>query len=67
LAKTPYTPDAVSFQLAQVGNDQDARAFLEFIDTHPQVGSLVDVRPPRSSLLLCSLLLYSPPLSRASR
>ncbi|GAA5853387.1 hypothetical protein JCM9279_005775 [Rhodotorula babjevae] len=42
LAKTPYTPDAVSFQLAQVGNDQDARAFLEFIDTHPQVGSLVD-------------------------
>ncbi|KPV71884.1 uncharacterized protein RHOBADRAFT_39923 [Rhodotorula graminis WP1] len=42
LAKTPYTPDAVSFQLAQVGNDQDARAFLEFIDRHPQVGSLVD-------------------------
>jgi len=44
LGKTPYTPDAVSFQLAQVGNDQEARAFLEYIDTEPRIGSLVDVR-----------------------
>ncbi|BGP51556.1 hypothetical protein JCM10450v2_007502 [Rhodotorula kratochvilovae] len=42
LAKTPYTPDAVSFQLAQVGNDQGARDFLEYIDSHPEIGSLVD-------------------------
>jgi len=42
LGKTPYTPDAVSFQLAQVGNDQEARAFLEYIDTEPRIGSLVD-------------------------
>lgn len=31
---------------AQVGNDQKARAFLEEIDSHPVIGSLVDVRPP---------------------
>ncbi|GAA6002711.1 uncharacterized protein JCM10292_002979 [Rhodotorula paludigena] len=42
LGKTPYTPDAVSFQLAQVGNDAEARDFLEWIDKHPQIGSLVD-------------------------
>lgn len=42
LGKTPYTPDAVSFQLAQVGNDAEARDFLEWIDKHPQIGSLVE-------------------------
>ncbi|GJN93956.1 hypothetical protein Rhopal_007016-T1 [Rhodotorula paludigena] len=35
LGKTPYTPDAV-------GNDAEARDFLEWIDKHPQIGSLVD-------------------------
>ena len=43
LRQTHYGPDAVSFQLAQVGNDQKARAFLEEIDNHPIVGDLVDV------------------------
>lgn len=28
----------------QVGNDQKARQFLEEIDSHPEVGGLVDVR-----------------------
>ncbi|BGP20004.1 hypothetical protein JCM10213v2_008137 [Rhodosporidiobolus nylandii] len=42
LDKTPYTADAVSFQLAQCGDDQGAREFLEFCDEHPQIGSLVD-------------------------
>ncbi|CDR48632.1 RHTO0S19e01178g1_1 [Rhodotorula toruloides] len=42
LSKTPYTPDAVSFQFAQVGNDLEARQFLEEIDSHPKIGSLVD-------------------------
>ncbi|GAA5930985.1 uncharacterized protein JCM15063_002513 [Sporobolomyces koalae] len=42
LRQTRYGPDAVSYQLAQVGNDQKARAFLEEIDNHPVVGDLVD-------------------------
>lgn len=42
LRQTHYGADAVSFQLAQVGNDQKARAFLEEIDCHPIVGDLVD-------------------------
>lgn len=43
LARTRYGSDALSYQLAQVGNDQKARAFLEEIDKHPEVGGLVDV------------------------
>ncbi|GAA5996525.1 hypothetical protein JCM5350_001123 [Sporobolomyces pararoseus] len=42
LRQTHYGPDAVSYQLAQVGGDQKARAFLEEIDNHPIVGDLVD-------------------------
>lgn len=42
LRSTRYGADAVSFQLAQVGNDMKARAFLEEIDNHPIVGDLVD-------------------------
>ncbi|KAM0752926.1 hypothetical protein T439DRAFT_323542 [Meredithblackwellia eburnea MCA 4105] len=42
LQQTRYGPDAVSFQLAQVGNDLKARAFLEEIDRHPEIGGLVD-------------------------
>ncbi|GAA5903059.1 uncharacterized protein JCM6883_002678 [Sporobolomyces salmoneus] len=42
LRQTHYGSDAVSYQLAQVGNDQKARAFLEEIDSHPIVGDLVD-------------------------
>ncbi|GAA5895573.1 hypothetical protein JCM5296_003752 [Sporobolomyces johnsonii] len=42
LSQTRYGPDAVSYQLAQVGNDQGARAFLEEIDKMPDIGGLVD-------------------------
>lgn len=43
LARTQYGPDAISFQIAQVGEDQKAQAFLAELDNHPEVGELVDV------------------------
>ncbi|CEQ41804.1 SPOSA6832_03562, partial [Sporobolomyces salmonicolor] len=43
LASTRYGADAISLQLAQVGNDMKARAFLEEIDVHPEVGPMVDM------------------------
>ncbi|KAI5479911.1 hypothetical protein MNV49_002469 [Pseudohyphozyma bogoriensis] len=43
LERTRYGADAVSFQLAQVGNDKEARAFLEEIDSNYEIGKLVDV------------------------
>lgn len=42
LSRTRYGPDALSLQIAQVGNDIKARQFLEEIDNHPEVGELVD-------------------------
>lgn len=42
LSRTRYGPDALSLQIAQVGNDIKARQFLEEIDNHPEVGGLVD-------------------------
>lgn len=42
LSQTRYGADALSIQLAQIGNDMSARAFLEEIDNHPEVGGLVD-------------------------
>lgn len=42
LAQTRYGSDAISFQFAQVGNDQKARAFLEELDKHPEIGGLID-------------------------
>ncbi|KAL8664616.1 MAG: hypothetical protein Q9202_002886 [Teloschistes flavicans] len=43
LSKMPqYGPGAISFQFAQVGNDQGAREFLAKLDSDPQVGSLID-------------------------
>lgn len=47
LSRTRYGPDALSLQIAQVGNDVKARQFLEEIDSHPQIG-------------VCSLLLPFP-------
>lgn len=38
-----YGPDSISFQIAQVGEDQKAQAFLGELDNHPEVGELVDV------------------------
>lgn len=43
LARTPLGPGAIAYQFTQVGEDEEARRFLNRLDTHPQVGSLVDV------------------------
>ncbi|GAA5912339.1 hypothetical protein JCM6882_002565 [Rhodosporidiobolus microsporus] len=43
LQQTRYGPDALSIEIAQVGNDQKARAFLEELDSDPSVGGLIDV------------------------
>ncbi|GAA5979430.1 hypothetical protein JCM11641_005030 [Rhodosporidiobolus odoratus] len=42
LSRTRYGPDTLSVQLAQIGNDMGARAFLEEIDNHPEIGGFVD-------------------------
>ncbi|KAL8715295.1 MAG: hypothetical protein Q9225_006439 [Loekoesia sp. 1 TL-2023] len=43
LSRMPqYGPGAISFQFAQVGNDQKAREFLARLDSDPQVGNLID-------------------------
>lgn len=43
ISKMPqYGPGAISFQFAQVGNDQTAREFLARLDSDPEVGSLID-------------------------
>lgn len=43
LARTPVGPGAIAYQFTQVGEDEEARRFLNRLDTHPQVGNLVDV------------------------
>lgn len=43
LSRTRYGPDALSIELAQVGNDLKAQQFLQEIDEDPVVGRLVDV------------------------
>jgi hypothetical protein len=43
LARTPLGGGAIDYQFAQVGDDEEARRFLNKLDTHPQIGSLVDV------------------------
>jgi len=42
LSRTRYGPGAVSFQFAQVGNDEKAREFLSKLDNDPTVGHLID-------------------------
>ncbi|GAA5866434.1 hypothetical protein JCM8547_000624 [Rhodosporidiobolus lusitaniae] len=42
LTRTRYGPDTLSIQLAQIGNDMGARAFLEEIDNHPEIGAFID-------------------------
>ncbi|RSH82439.1 uncharacterized protein EHS24_007408 [Apiotrichum porosum] len=42
LGSSRYGRDAVSYQFAQVGNDQKAQQFLAVLDNHPVVGGLVD-------------------------
>jgi hypothetical protein len=42
LQRSRYGAGAVAFQIAQVGNDQDARKFLAKLDSDPVVGGLVD-------------------------
>ncbi|GAA6021515.1 hypothetical protein JCM10207_005787 [Rhodosporidiobolus poonsookiae] len=43
LQQTRYGADALSVEIAQVGNDQKARAFLEQIDSDPHAGGMIDV------------------------
>jgi hypothetical protein len=43
LARTTLGAGAIAYQFTQVGDDQEARRFLNKLDTHPQIGSLVDV------------------------
>ncbi|OWZ64065.1 hypothetical protein AYX15_04085 [Cryptococcus neoformans] len=42
LKRSRYGADAVSYQFAQVGDDLKAQKFLEELDNHPVIGSLVD-------------------------
>ncbi|WRT69886.1 uncharacterized protein IL334_006877 [Kwoniella shivajii] len=42
LQRSRYGPDAVSYQLSQVGNDKNAQKFLTSLDDHPTIGSLID-------------------------
>ncbi|SGY20220.1 BQ5605_C017g08535 [Microbotryum silenes-dioicae] len=42
LRSTRYGSDAISFQFAQVGEDQAARQFLEELDVNPDIGGLID-------------------------
>ncbi|KAL8648822.1 MAG: hypothetical protein Q9226_005830 [Calogaya cf. arnoldii] len=49
LSRMPqYGPTALSFQFAQVGNDQPARAWLADLDSDPRVGHLVDCTSSKS-------------------
>jgi len=57
LAQTRYGSDALSIQIAQIGNDSGARAFLEEIDEHPVIGDLVDCTS--ASLLLPLVLVVA--------
>ncbi|SNX83985.1 uncharacterized protein MEPE_02693 [Melanopsichium pennsylvanicum] len=43
LSCTRYGEDAISFQIAAVGNDREAQEWLDSIDNDPSVGDLVDV------------------------
>lgn len=40
--RTSDGPDAVSYQLSQVGNDQKAQQFLTSLDDDPNIGRLID-------------------------
>ncbi|SCV72931.1 BQ2448_6856 [Microbotryum intermedium] len=42
LRSTRYGSDSISFQFAQVGEDQAARQFLEELDVNPEIGGLID-------------------------
>lgn len=43
LSSTKYGEDAVSFQIAAVGNDREAQDWLDSIDSDPSIGDLIDV------------------------
>ncbi|WWC92604.1 uncharacterized protein L201_007563 [Kwoniella dendrophila CBS 6074] len=42
LQRSRYGPDAVSYQLSQVGNDKSAQKFLSSLDDNPNIGQLID-------------------------
>ncbi|TPX39436.1 hypothetical protein SeMB42_g05926 [Synchytrium endobioticum] len=41
-SQTRYGAGAVAFEFAQVGRDLKAQKFLESLDTHPDIGNMVD-------------------------
>lgn len=47
LSRSQYGAGAVAFQIAQIGNDQEARMFLGRVDKDPSVGHLVDCTSSR--------------------
>ena len=49
LSRTRYGAGAVSFQFAQVGNDESAKNFLSKLDNDPEVGNMVDCTSSRCS------------------
>lgn len=56
LASLPrYGKGAISFQFAQVGNDEQARVFLSELDKDPQVGPLVDCTSSETAFHLLNL------------
>jgi len=60
LAKTQYGKGAVAFQFAQVGNDLKAREYLSQLDSHPEIGDLIDCTSSKflsDYLNGCSILL----------
>lgn len=71
LARTRYGPDAISFQFAQVGQDQKAQDFLAELDNHPEIGGMVDVTsnvsPSQSTVGAVDPCHYHRPMGKALR
>jgi len=42
VSNSQYGPGAIAFEIAQVGKDQKAQAFLGTLDKHPEIGAMVD-------------------------
>ncbi len=50
LSRSPYGPGAISFQFAQVGNDEKAKEFLARLDSDEGIGKLVDCTSSKRTL-----------------
>lgn len=58
LKRTSYGQGALSLQIAQAGNDQEAMNFLARLDSDPQIGHLIDCTSSQSSSMKRSWLDY---------